>query len=96
MNIPTIYLDIESISSDRMSLTLGKDGTVQAPGSILWSGSTMNLFSRETLLPLGTAVVAGITANTVTLVSALPVGVGQWDLVNNAASYADYVEVGRL
>lgn len=79
-----------------MSLTLGKDGTVEAPGSILWAGSTMNLFSRETLLPLGTAAVAGVTANTVTLGAALPAGVGQWDLVNNAASYADYVEVRRF
>lgn len=93
LNIPTIFLDIESVSPDRKSLTLGKDGAVESPGSILWAGSTMNLFSRTTLLPLGTATVSAIQGNTVVLAAALPAGVGQWDLVNNAASYADYVEV---
>lgn len=93
MNIPTIFMDIESVSADRRTLTLGKDGAVQSPGNIVVPGSTMNLFARETLLPQGTAVVAGITGNTLTLTAPLPPGVQQWDLVNNAASYADYVEV---
>ena len=93
MNIPTIFMDIESISSDRLTLSLGKDGAVSSPSNILWPGSTMNLFVRETLLPAGTAVVASISGNSLTLTAPLPVGVSQYDLVNNAASYADYVEV---
>lgn len=117
MNIPTIFMDIESVSADRTVLTLGKDGAVQArltmggerghplddgqscssplqdPAGILWPGSTMNLFARETLLPAGTAVVAKIAGTSLVLTAPLPAGVGQWDLVNNAASYADYVEV---
>ena len=69
---------------------------MQDPAGILWPGSTMNLFARETLLPAGTAVVAKIAGMSLVLAAPLPAGVGQWDLVNNAASYADYVEVCQL
>ena len=94
INVPTIYADIESISADRRTLTVGKDGALGANFFVFGAAAPLNFFNRSSLLPLGTGVVAALAPPaTVTLVDPLPADVGLFDLVNNAAAYADYVEV---
>ena len=96
VNVPTIYTDIESISADRRTLTVGKDGALGANFFVFGAvaGAQINFFNRSSLLPLGSGAVAALAPPaTVTLVDPLPADVGLFDLVNNAAAYAKYVEV---
>ena len=58
MNIPTLYTDIESISADRLTLTVGKDGTVGINWAYYVAGSSVNFFDRRTLAQ--TAVAPGL------------------------------------
>jgi hypothetical protein len=94
MNIPTLYADIEAISADRLTLTVGKDGTVGTNLYTFAPGSPVIFFNRSTLVQIGTGVVLSVSdPGTVVLQTPLPVGVSLYDLMNNADGYADYVEV---
>jgi hypothetical protein len=93
INVPTLYKDIESISSDRKTLILGKNGVTGVSG-VLWNGAVVNFFSRRTLNPNAPqGLVVSVSDDSVTLADPLPDSVSLYDLVNNAASYARYVEV---
>ena len=94
INIPTIYQDIGFISTDRLTLTLGKDGVAGVNRGTLWAGATVNFFARLTLNPNAPpGRVVSVSGNNVTLAAPLDAAVKLFDLVNNAASYARYVEV---
>ena len=94
INIPTIYQDIGLISEDRMTLTLGKDGVAGVNAGTLWAGATVNFFARLTLNPNAPpGRVVSVSGPNVTLAAPLDGDVKRYDLVNNAASYARYVEV---
>ena len=94
INVPTVWTDIESISPDRRTLTVGKDGALGANWDTLAVGAPLDYFNRSSLLPLGTGVVSALTPPaTVVLSAPLPLAVGLFDLINSAAGYADYVEV---
>ena len=91
INIPTLYIDIQGVSVDRRVLTVG-----QANAGTLRAGATVNFFNRSSLLPLGVGVVAALQLpTTVTLVDPLPAAVRLYDLLNNVAGYAGFVEVSR-
>ena len=87
INTPTLYTDIESVSADRHTLTVENTG-------IFAVGDSLNFFNRSSLLLLGNGLVASLQSPaTIALVDPLPAFVSRYDLINNAASYADYVEV---
>jgi hypothetical protein len=54
----------------------------------LFTGDTLQFFSRHDLSPLGYAVVAKIGRD-IQLTSALPDGVAEFDLFTNAHAHAD-------
>ena len=94
INIPTIYQDIGAISADRLTLTLGKDGVAGVNSGTLWAGATVNFFGRLTLNPAAPpGRIVSVSGVNVTLAAPLDAAVKLYDLVNNAASYASYVEV---
>jgi hypothetical protein len=94
VNVPTIYQDIGAISADRRTITVGKDGQAGVNDGVLWAGATANFFRRSTLAPdAAPGTVISVSGPNVTLAAPLPAGVALFDLVNNAASYADYVEI---
>ncbi len=94
MAMPTAYADIETISESRLTLTIGRNGKVGTNAYTLVAGSPVNFFNRSTLAQIGVGVVASVTSpGTIVLQSPLPAGVGVYDLLNNAAGSADYVEV---
>ena len=94
VNVPTIFQDIDTISADRLTLTLGKNGVAGANAGTIWAGAEMQFFGRKTLIPSAPpARVVSTSSFTVTLDAQLDPGVALYDLVNNAASYPAYVEV---
>ena len=92
LNAPTLFQYIISLGAT--SFQVGGRDTTGAAAPLFAAGDTVNFFSRTTMLPRGTAVVASIGANnTVELTSPLPPGVAVYDSVNDAGQYAATLEV---
>ncbi len=94
LNAPTLFQFIISIAADGLSLQVGGRGASGAQAPFLRAGDVAQFFSRETLLPLGTAAVAGIGPNnTIQLSSPAPPGASIYGLVNDANEYASTLTV---
>lgn len=91
INIPTIFQEVESMSADGRSVTVGRAGVASA-STVALAGGLLNFFNRTNLAFLLSAEVLSVAANgTVTMASPLPPAVQRWTLLNNPAFYADTV-----
>ena len=90
LNIPTIFQDILSISSDRLSITIeGRPGS--GPVSpVVNGGDVMNVFNRSTMQWILSVPVKSANSNgTIYFATPLPPNVTIYESINNANAYAD-------
>eukprot|EP01065_Artemidia_motanka_P005885 TRINITY_DN12856_c0_g1_i1.p1 TRINITY_DN12856_c0_g1~~TRINITY_DN12856_c0_g1_i1.p1 ORF type:complete len:580 (+),score=145.66 TRINITY_DN12856_c0_g1_i1:52-1791(+) len=79
-NIHSEYQDIEAVSADRATVSVGFDGQLQSAGKYA-PGDVVEFVGRADLAVQGRAVVKTAGQTSVTFTSAIPAATSKWDML---------------